>query len=115
MTIADLVKKVSISEGNKSQVSVGNIREILGIISDTLALEFEMENPKWEGSTLQALVKNGQRRKKAKKQVMEFFKGLISLAYLLLICFGIYSLGKRNGLSEANEKLQNCYKLVVKD
>lgn len=63
MTISDLVKTISNEEGKVSEVSVGNIREIVGIISDILAEDIKEES-EWNTSVLKTLVKNGQRRAK---------------------------------------------------
>ncbi len=36
MKMKDLVSKIALTEGKKSQATVGDIREILGIISDII-------------------------------------------------------------------------------
>jgi len=59
-SIKDLVREIARREGKKSQVGVGNIREVIGILSDMyLDHSFAMNA---------ILYKNGQRRaKKGKK------------------------------------------------
>lgn len=66
MTIRKLVSEIAKREGQKSNVTVGDIREILGILSDIVfevSREFdtngELESMLWE---------NGQRRAKRKKK-----------------------------------------------
>lgn len=66
MTISKLVSLVAKREGKKSQVSVGDIREIIAIVSEVLA---EEEAGIGRVQTYSALVVNGKRRlaKKTKK------------------------------------------------
>ena len=63
MRIKDLVELVAEQEGKASEVSVGNIREIIGIVSDILA---EEDGEIGRVDTYSNLVKNGKRRSKAK-------------------------------------------------
>lgn len=55
MTLNQLASKIAKLEGKKSEVSIGNIREILGILSD-----LTLENPE---ITMLLLI-NGSKRKK---------------------------------------------------
>ncbi len=59
MTIRELATEIAKREGKKSQVSVGNVREILGHISDLV-----VSDP----SSLNAIMANGYRRAKRKKK-----------------------------------------------
>jgi hypothetical protein len=56
MTIKELVKYIAEHEGLKSQVKVGDVREVLGILSDLLYDESQLD-----GNTVEALIKNGKR------------------------------------------------------
>ena len=58
MTLKELTKVLSQLEGKKKEVSVGNLREIVGILSDLLKA-----NP----GLSEVLLKNGERRAKKKK------------------------------------------------
>lgn len=62
MNIQELVKHIAKKEGLKKQVSVGNIREIVGIISDAIQIRDD------GARTLDALYKNGIRRALRKKK-----------------------------------------------
>jgi len=53
-SIRELASKVAKLEGKKSETSIGNIREILKIVSDLIAQD---------ASALHVLLKNGYRRK----------------------------------------------------
>lgn len=66
MTIKEVVELIAKKEGKKSQVTIQNIREIVGILSDVLAEEdsYVMED---RAHTYASLVKNGNRRMKIKK------------------------------------------------
>lgn len=57
MTLKELASKISKIEGKKKQSIVGNIREIIGIFSDLLALD---------PSLADLLIKNGKRRLRLK-------------------------------------------------
>lgn len=57
MKVNELVKHIADREGLSKQVSIGNIREIVGIISDLVA-----NNPE----ALKLLIENGIRRSKKK-------------------------------------------------
>jgi hypothetical protein len=63
MTLRKLCSKIARVEGLKHQASIGDVREIVGIISDEL---YNLSG--WELILLLAnLVKNGERRSKVKK------------------------------------------------
>ncbi len=64
MNIKKLVSIIAQKEGKKSQVKVGDIREIVGILSDMLFKELNEDN--FSVDTLLALIKNGKRRSKKK-------------------------------------------------
>jgi len=55
MKIKELITKIAKKEGKKVQTPVGNIREIVSIISDLC-----VKDP----SVISALISNGQKRKK---------------------------------------------------
>jgi hypothetical protein len=60
MTIQKLASEIAKREGKKSQARIGDIREILGILSDVAVEDMRV---------LYSLVVNGcRRRKKAKKK-----------------------------------------------
>lgn len=52
---------IAVKEGMKSSVTIGNIREIVGIVSDLLVSE-------WSASVVSALVRNGSQRKNKKQK-----------------------------------------------
>ena len=56
MKVTDLYKLIAEREGKKSEVSIGNIREIVGIIADLLTND----------EVYKCLVKLGKRRAKRK-------------------------------------------------
>ena len=58
MNLKELYKVIAKREGKKSEVSIGNIREIVGIIADIL-----VKHPK----TVSTLYRLGQRRAKKNK------------------------------------------------
>jgi hypothetical protein len=58
-TIKEIVKYVADYEGLKEQVSVGNIREIVGIVSDLIFAFYPL---------VDVLYNNGKRRAKRKKK-----------------------------------------------
>jgi hypothetical protein len=62
MTIKDIVKEIASKEGKLKEVSVGNIREIVGIMSDMI---FEDWGP---NGVYINLYKNGRQRAKKKKK-----------------------------------------------
>jgi hypothetical protein len=58
MNLKELASKIAKDEGLKTQVSVGNIREIVGLLSDEI---------KKDPSLAVLLLQNGDRRAKRKK------------------------------------------------
>jgi hypothetical protein len=68
MKIATLERLIANREGLKSEVSIGNIREIVGIISDVLAKE---DGEIGHADTYSSLVEKGKNRMKplVKKKV----------------------------------------------
>lgn len=60
MKLKDLVSKVAKLEGKKHQASIGDVREIIGIISDLV-----WSNPQ---DVVVLLAKNGSNRAKKKKK-----------------------------------------------
>jgi hypothetical protein len=60
MTIKELVSKIAKLEGKKHQASVGDVREIVGLLCDALIVDAEL---------VMELVKNGKRRSKKTKKV----------------------------------------------
>lgn len=58
-TIKEIVAHIAKLEGKKSEVSIGNLREVVGIISDLISRDPD---------ALLALVNNGKRRAKKKKK-----------------------------------------------
>lgn len=68
MTLADLIKFIAGNEGKKSNVKVGDIREIVGILSDLLYdISTEEDGDYYLEEFTRTLVLNGKRRKKNKK------------------------------------------------
>jgi hypothetical protein len=63
MKISEIVSLIAKAEGKKSQVKVGNIREIVGILSDLLVKSLG----EGDYTVLQNLLKNGEKRAKKKK------------------------------------------------
>lgn len=61
MTLKELVSAIAKEEGKKHQASVGDVREIVGIISDLL---WKFGNDDF--SLLKTILKNGERRAKRK-------------------------------------------------
>lgn len=59
MTIKDLCSKIAALEGKKHQASIGDIREIVGIISEAVV---------YDPNTLVLLTKNGLKRLDAKRR-----------------------------------------------
>lgn len=57
MTIKELVTKVALAEGKKLQAHVGNVREVIAILSDMMYLNH---------SVTDAMLRNGKRRYKIK-------------------------------------------------
>ena len=57
MTLKELASKISKLEGKKHEASVGDVREIIGLISDQLASDPALAD---------LLIKNGKRRSKKK-------------------------------------------------
>lgn len=67
MTLKELASKVAKIEGNKSQARIGDIREILGILSELFYMGDEGFD---ESAPLgDMFYKNGQRRLKRKKMI----------------------------------------------
>jgi len=60
MNLKQLVSHIAAKEGLKKQVSVGNIREIVGIVSDLLWDDYKCL------TTYDLLLGNGRRRSKKK-------------------------------------------------
>lgn len=58
MTLKELASKIAKIEGKKKQVSIGNVREAIGIFSDLMAED---------ASIADMLIKNGLRRLKKKR------------------------------------------------
>lgn len=63
MTIRELCSQIAKLEGKKHAASIGDVREIVGLIADQVYAEFKGE---CEAGTMLALENLGQRR--AKKQ-----------------------------------------------
>jgi hypothetical protein len=63
MTIKELVSKIAKAEGLKHEASVGDIREIVGIVSDVLWKLSEPDCVKF----VTVLVGNGKRRSRRKR------------------------------------------------
>jgi hypothetical protein len=61
MTIKELVKFIVEKEGKKKEVAVGDVREIIAILSEVLATE---DGQIGRVETYSNLVKNGKRRLK---------------------------------------------------
>lgn len=59
MNINDIVKCVVGREGLKSSVTIGNVREIIGIVSDLVCEDVLV---------VETLIKNGKRRSKKKRK-----------------------------------------------
>lgn len=59
MKIKELVSKLAKAEGKKHQMKVGDVREIVGLISDEMVKDSD---------TLLNLVENGHRRAKRNKK-----------------------------------------------
>ena len=62
MTIAELTSAIAKTEGKKVQCSIGNVREIISILSDMIYAD------SISGEINRMLYKNGQRRHYARKQ-----------------------------------------------
>lgn len=67
MTIKELVSHIAKQEGKKHQASVGDVREIVSLISDMFYADLNEKEPRDCISTIAALYKNGKRRAKRKK------------------------------------------------
>ena len=68
MTIRKLASEIAKREGKKSQARIGDIREILGILSD-LVVEEHRKNGLWSISFIyNALFDNGVKRERKKKK-----------------------------------------------
>ena len=63
MTIKQLAAQIAKIEGKKSQARIGDIAEILSILSDMAWEKLGLDD-----SPLETLVKNGQKRSKRKKK-----------------------------------------------
>jgi len=69
MNIKELVRHIAKTEGKKSNVKIGDIREIVGIISDVAYRDLRTVFPPEKRGTIYHVVQNGLRRsKKAKKK-----------------------------------------------
>lgn len=68
MTMKELANKIAKAEGLKSEVSIGNIREILAILSDMVWAEMLETYPNGELAIGNCLCKNGKRRAKRNKK-----------------------------------------------
>ena len=66
MKIKELVSWIAKIEGKKREVSVGDVREIVGIVSDKIYLAYK-ESDTTLSSFITQLRLNGQRRSKRKK------------------------------------------------
>lgn len=64
MTIKELVKYLATHEGRKHQASVGDIREIVGILSDLVWRDWH--EYEFESKMLTSLMRNGWKRAKRK-------------------------------------------------
>ena len=65
MSMKQVIKELALLEGKKVEVSVGNLREILALISDIFYQDLTSgDNPQY---TYNILLKNGKRRAKSKK------------------------------------------------
>ena len=64
MTISKLASEIAKREGKKSQARIGDIREILGVLTDI----FHEQQPMEFGLTLAVLVQAGARRNKGRKK-----------------------------------------------
>lgn len=64
MNIKELVQHIVNKEDGKSKVTIGDVREIVGIISDLFYIEEKVQviKPTWK-----TLIENGKRRDKSKK------------------------------------------------
>lgn len=61
MSMRKLASKIAKTEGKKSQVKIGDVREIVGIISDLIYKDCR-------GHVFQELYKNGHRRAMAERK-----------------------------------------------
>jgi hypothetical protein len=66
VNLQTLAKVIAKKEAKKSQVTIGNIREILSIISEILFIEKDFDK---KNQTYAALMENGRRRMKNKKEI----------------------------------------------
>lgn len=68
MTINQLATKIAKLEGKKSQARIGDLREIIGILSDLVFQDY-CDYLNGENSILvEMLIVNGQKRSKRKKK-----------------------------------------------
>jgi len=63
-TIKQLASEIAKKEGKKSNVKIGDVREILSILSDMI---YDEMSPLYEGGAFTSLYQNGKRRAKRKK------------------------------------------------
>ncbi len=59
MTIKEICSAIAKSEHKRVQVSIGNIREVVGILSDLISADFNVAK---------ILMKNGDRRARNRKE-----------------------------------------------
>ena len=62
--VTELASKIAKAEGLKKQVIIGNVREILGILSDMIFTEYRLEGG--SESIKKILFQNGNRRWRVK-------------------------------------------------
>lgn len=69
MTINQLASKIAKLEGRKSQARIGDLREILGILSDLVWEQYLTWDPKSSGQEIfEIIFKNGEKRAKKRKK-----------------------------------------------
>ncbi len=66
MTLKELASSIAKREGLKKQVSIGNVREILGLVSDEVYAQYQKSDAAFTAFATQLRL-NGQRRAKRKK------------------------------------------------
>lgn len=67
MTIRKLASLIAEKEGKKSQARIGDVREVLGILSDILFDDWD----NCKNDVLYALLQNGTKRAKRQKKVLK--------------------------------------------
>lgn len=63
-TMRGLASEIAKREGKKSQAKIGDIREILGILSDILYADYEQ----YSHDTAIVIIESGKKRSKRKKK-----------------------------------------------